>query len=186
MEVVIPFKSLSFDPNSSVWGFNMSRSIRRKSERGRWMEPYPEVRTSMAAHAGDLTGLSGLKQGLGLEIAPYATARYFDDEDNSDFEGDFGVDVRYRITPNLSATMSYNTDFAETEVDRRVVNLTRFPLFFPEKRDFFLEDSGIYSFGGLSTSSRGSPGLEAALIPLLHSANWSLQRRRNCADHPRI
>ena len=165
-EVAIPLKSVSFDPDKEVWGFNMSRSIRRKSERGRWLNAYPEVRTSMASEAGDITGLRGLRQGLGLEFAPYVISRYRDGSSaGSDFDLDFGADIRYRITPNLSATLSYNTDFAETEVDERIVNFSRFPLFFPEKRDFFLEDSGIYTFGGLTTSSRSVGGLTAVLVP---------------------
>jgi hypothetical protein len=92
--------------------------------------------------------LSGLRQGLGIEFAPYLVGRYRKGEGDTDWLGDWGADFRYRITPNLSATLSYNTDFAETEVDDRQINLTRFPLFFPEKRGFFLEDSGIYNFGG--------------------------------------
>ena len=164
-EIAIPFKTISFDPDGKVWGFNISRSIRRKSERGRWTSATPEVRTSMASKAGDILGLNGMKQGVGVAIAPYVIARHRDGFENGDgFDADFGADIRYRITPNLSATLSYNTDFAETEVDARIVNFTRFPLFFPEKRDFFLEDSGIYSFGGLSTSRR-TPGLTSELVP---------------------
>ncbi len=93
-----------------------------------------------------------LERGLGIEIAPYAIGRYRNERepDDSDTLFDAGLDLRYSITPNLTATLSYNTDFAETEVDARQINLTRFPLFFPEKRDFFLQDAGIFEFGGLS------------------------------------
>ncbi len=164
-EIAIPFASLSFDPNNDTWGFNISRNIRRKSERGRWTGARPEIRTSYAAEAGDLTGLSGLRQGLGIEFAPYLVGRYRKGEGDTDWLGDWGADFRYRITPNLSATLSYNTDFAETEVDDRQINLTRFPLFFPEKRGFFLEDSGIYNFGGLTSSRRSRTGLRNLLVP---------------------
>ena len=169
IEMAIPFKTLSFDPASSVWGFNLTRSISRKAERGRWSGARPEVRTSNVAEAGDLTGLAGMRQGIGLEVKPYALGRYSrrDAPPDTDRFGEFGGDVRYRITPNLSATISYNTDFAETEVDQRQVNLTRFPLFFPEKRDFFLEDSGIFEFGGLRSGiSQGARSVfRTPLIP---------------------
>lgn len=164
-EIAIPFNSVSFDPKIDTWGFNLSRNIRRKSERGRWTGARPEVRTSYAAEAGDLTGLNNLKQGLGFEFSPYVLGRYRKGMGDADLLGDWGADFRYRITPNLSATLSYNTDFAETEVDDRQINLTRFPLFFPEKRGFFLEDSGIYNFGGLSSSRRSRTGLSNLLVP---------------------
>ena len=151
VELQLPFKSVAFDPNSDTWGFNISRNIKRKSERGRWTGARPDIRTYYVAEAGALTGLRGLQQGIGLDLVPYVLGRYDVDKvsDDTDLTGDFGVDVRYRITPNLTASLSYNTDFAETEVDERQVNFTRFPLFFPEKRDFFLEDAGIFEFGGL-------------------------------------
>ena len=169
IEMAIPFKTLSFDPTSSVWGFNLTRSISRKSERGRWSGARPEVRSSNVAEAGDLIGLNGMRQGIGLEVTPYVLGRYsrMDEPSDTDRFGEFGGEVRYRITPNLSTTISYNTDFAETEVDQRQINLTRFPLFFPEKRDFFLEDSGIFEFGGLGSgiSLRPRSVFRSPLIP---------------------
>ena len=164
-EIAIPFKSLSFDPKASVWGFNITRSISRKVERGRWSSPFAHVHTYMVSEAGDLTGLYGLQQGIGLEVSPYVVGRYTDRDSDTDRTGDFGTDLRYRITPYLSATVSYNTDFAETEVDQRQLNFTRFPLFFPEKRPFFLEDGGIYEFGGLPTTGRRFNGLNRPVIP---------------------
>lgn len=151
VEIAIPFRSISFNPQSSSWGFNLGRNIKRRFERNRWSGARPEFRLSTVSEAGTLTGLEGLDQGLGLELTPYVLGRLTHDDDASDtdLEGDFGGDVRYRITPNLQANLSYNTDFAETEVDSRRINLTRFPLFFPEKRDFFLEDSGIFDFANL-------------------------------------
>ncbi len=151
LEFVIPLKSLSFNPNSSTWGFNITRNIKRKFERNRWSGAQPEYRTSTVSEAGTLSGLKGLKQGIGLELTPYILGKISHDDNANDTDGEFetGGEVRYRITPNLQASLSYNTDFAETEVDSRRVNLTRFPLFFPEKRDFFLEDSGIFDFANL-------------------------------------
>ncbi|HAK95983.1 MAG TPA: hypothetical protein DCM87_13580 [Planctomycetes bacterium] len=153
-EAAIPFKSLSFDPGTEVWGFNIFRQIRRNSEKNRWVSPRPELSTHNVAEAGTLRGLSGLRHGIGLEVIPYALGKYRRDHDSGDedWKGEWGGDLRYRITPNLTASLSYNTDFAETEVDMRQINLTRFPLFFPEKRGFFLEDSGVFRFGGLGTN----------------------------------
>ncbi|MEM7231544.1 MAG: DUF5916 domain-containing protein [Planctomycetota bacterium] len=158
-EIAIPLKTLSFDPNLSTWGFNVSRAIRRKTERGRWHGARPEVRSHHMSEAGNLTGLRGLKQGVGLDVTPYVLTRYTVDRVDSDTDwlGDFGGDVRYRVLPSLTATLSYNTDFAETEVDTRQVNLTRCPLVFPEKRAFFLEDSNIFEFAGIDSERRRTP-----------------------------
>ena len=155
-EIEIPFKSLSFDPDSDTWGFNLSRGVKRKSERGRWSSPRRSIRTYNVGEAGRLTGLRDLQQGVGLDVVPYVLGRWTSDRTRAsdDVDNEFGGDIRYRVTPNLTASLSYNTDFAETEVDARQVNLTRFPLFFPEKRDFFLEDAGIFEFANLGRFSR--------------------------------
>ncbi len=164
-EVAIPFKSLSFDPSKSVWGFNLERMIRRRAENARWTRPLPHVFTYYPAEAGDLTNLVGMKQGLGVEFVPYALARYHRDDISNETSFEAGFDLRYRMTPNLSATVSYNMDFAETEVDQRVINFTRFPLLFPEKRAFFLEDSSAYSFGSADRFRRfRTPDLGGKLI----------------------
>ncbi|MBI4586531.1 MAG: carbohydrate binding family 9 domain-containing protein [Planctomycetes bacterium] len=174
-EVAIPFDSISFNPGSETWGFNLSRTIKRKFEKGRWNDPSPEINTYNVAEAGNLTGLRGLKQGLGLELRPYALGkfRYQHSPLDSDLTGDAGGEIRYRITPNLTSSLSYNTDFAETEVDMRQINLTRFPLFFPEKRSFFLEDAGIFGFGGLGSellpfySRRIGLGGSGEVVPII-------------------
>ena len=155
-ELAIPFKTLSFDANSKNWGFNISRNIGRLGERSIWANARSEVYPHHLSEAGNLTGLNGIKQGLGLDVNPYTIGKYRKDyeKDDSDLLGDAGFDIRYRLTPNLTALASVNTDFAETEIDRRQVNLTRYPLFFPEKRQFFLEDSGIFAFGGAESASR--------------------------------
>jgi len=163
-ELAIPFKSLSFNPDNTTWGFNLSRSIARKVERGRWTGAKPNLHTFHVSQAGDITNLRGLKQGLGIELSPYALARWNNRSEASGTSGDLGLDARYRITPNLSTTLSYNTDFAEAEVDQRQLNFTRFPLFFPERRAFFLEDSGVFEYGGLTTSS-SSRGLSRPVLP---------------------
>ncbi len=148
-EVAIPHTSIAFAADSTVWGFNLSRGIKRRDEIVRWSGAQVRYRDHDVSEAGDLGGLEGLEQGIGLEIRPYGAARYRDDrvDDDVDRLFDAGVDARYSITPNLTASLSYNTDFAETEVDARQINLTRFPLFFPEKREFFLQDASIFEFG---------------------------------------
>ena len=155
-EIEIPSASLNFDPEATVWGFNLVRHLREENERARWSAPDPRFGFFEVAQAGNLTGIGPLRQGLGLDVVPFGTADWTRDRtlDDTDLELDAGVDVFYRPTPNSKLSVSLNTDFAETEVDQRRINLTRFPLFFPEKRDFFLEDSGAFFFG----PSSGGPG----------------------------
>ena len=168
VEIEIPLKSISFDEKNDIWGLNIGRSIGRDGDRGLWSNSRTSVYYWHASEYGNLTGLHGLKQGLGLDVNPYVLGRYQEDrlKDDTDLLGDFGADVRYRLTPSLTALASVNTDFAETESDRRQVNFTRFPLFFPEKRQFFLEDAGIFGFGGIASSSRrSSEQAETLLMP---------------------
>jgi hypothetical protein len=125
------------------------RHIRRRTEEVRWASPTPRISFFSIANAGTLEGFGELSQGLGLDVVPFGVANYDRDrtDDDDTLTGDVGVDAFWRLTPDTKLSVSVNTDFAETEVDARRVNLTRFPLFFPEKRDFFLEDSGIFTFG---------------------------------------
>ena len=148
-ELAIPTQTINFDPAGDTWGFNVRRFVRRRSEELRWASPEPRIRFFSVANAGTLTGIEGLQQGLGLDVAPFAVVDHRRDrvDDDDTTTGDVGLDAFWRLTPALKLSVSLNTDFAETEVDARQVNLTRFPLFFPEKRDFFLEDSGVYEFG---------------------------------------
>ena len=148
-EIRIPFGTLNFDPADDSWGFNVQRTIRRRNEEIRWSGHRLNQTLFEPVHAGTLTGIRDVSQGLGLEVTPYAVQNWRQTtaaDDPTSFPGDVGVDVGYSITPGLRAAVSVNTDFAEVEVDQRRVNLTRFPLFFPEQRDFFLEGSGVYSF----------------------------------------
>ena len=149
-EIALPFKTLSFKKGASTWGFNIRRLRKANDEDDRWAAPTVAHRFFRLAVGGTLVGMSGMQQGLGVEFVPYYKARLSRDRrvnKHSARTGDFGADLSYRITPALRFQLTYNTDFAETEVDERRVNLTRFPLFFPEKRDFFLEDAGLFEFG---------------------------------------
>lgn len=152
-EVEIPFRSLSFKPDQTSWGFNVERVIRRKEEKLRWASATRQKSLYAMEGAGLMTGMENLKTGLGLDVRPSAVARWLDSEDGSeDFEIEPSLDLFYRITPSLTATLTWQTDFANTEVDERVVNTTRFPIFFPEKRAFFLEDARYFRFGGIQRS----------------------------------
>ena len=151
-EIKIPFMSINFDPKSDVWGINFQRTIRRKNEEQLWTGHRRNQGLLRPQNAGILTGLVNPSQGVGLEVVPYAIAQagkeYDDDLDQyiNDKSADMGFDLNYKITSQLNASFTYNTDFAQTEVDDRQINLTRFPLRFPEKRDFFLEGSSILQF----------------------------------------
>src|SRR3989475_1709628 len=144
-EIEIPFKTLRFKPGQSVWGLNIERQIKRRQETDRWAAPRQNIWIGNLAEAGRLEGLDGLRQGLGLDVRPYVSGG----EGNSGGEFTGGIDIFQNITPNLNAAITVNTDFAETEADIRQVNLTRFPLFFPEKRTFFLEGAGVFDVAGL-------------------------------------
>ena len=147
-EVAIPFKTINFDPNNPDWGFTISRTIPRKKESLAWSS---YDRRLNPGTTGVLSGFSGLQQGKGLDIVPsfaVGTTRTYDPSDTDPvFEP--SLDVSYNITPSLTGVLTFNTDFSATEVDDRQVNLNRFSLFFPEKRDFFLRDADIFRFGGL-------------------------------------
>ena len=144
-EIEIPFKTLRFKPGQPVWGLNVERQIKRRQETDRWAAPRQNIWIGNLAEAGRLEGLTGMRQGLGLDVRPYVSGA----ADHRDGEFTGGIDIFKNLTPNLNAAVTVNTDFAETEADIRQVNLTRFPLFFPEKRTFFLEGAGVFDVAGL-------------------------------------
>lgn len=151
-EIKIPFRTLNFDIESDRWGANFMRVIRRKSETVLWTGYRRNQGIDRPQDAGLLTGLTGMSQGLGLEVVPFGILQSSEQRNSNDSETDMdgGLDINYSITPSLKASLTFNTDFAEAEVDQRQVNLTRFPLQFPEQRDFFLEGANIYEFAPAS------------------------------------
>jgi hypothetical protein len=163
-EFAIPFKSVRFSAERSDWGFNFSRTIERKIEEDRWAGARLDLNFLQVAEAGELTGFEGVSQGVGLDIRPFAAAHWLDSKTSgtSTTTGDPGLDLFYSVTPNLKLSATLNTDFAETEVDARQINLTRFPLFFPEKRTFFLENAANFSFSNTGSDFRNAG---AAVIP---------------------
>lgn len=150
-EMAIPVKTLSFNPASDTWGISFQREIARREESIAWTSRNQQTNPSTA---GSATGLSGLDQGVGLDVVPSVSFRHerrFDPE-GDDQEVEPSLDVFYKVTPALTAALTLNTDFSATEVDDRQVNLTRFGLFFPEKRAFFLQDADIFEFGRLTSA----------------------------------
>ena len=148
-ELAIPMKTLSFDLDQTTWGFNVERVIPRKNETIRWTAATRTKQVVAMGDAGQLEGLTGLRQGLGVDLVPYAklTGTRGNPGGNDAFLFKPGGDLYYKVTPSVTAALTINTDFAEKEVDDRKVNLTRFPLFFPEKRRFFLQDGNYFKFG---------------------------------------
>jgi len=148
-EIRIPFRTLNFNPSRKTWGINFQRTIRRKNEEVLWSGHRRNQGLYQTVHAGYLGGLENISQGIGLEVIPYASAAWQvmpHEAKPHTYPADLGFDLQYSLTPNLRTGLTLNTDFAEVEVDQRRVNLTRFPLYFPEKRDFFLEGSSVYDF----------------------------------------
>ena len=148
-EIRIPFRTLKFTQASQqTWGINFQRRLRRLNENSYWA-PLPRIhQLSRVSMAGTLQDLQALRPGNNLRIKPYALASANQVRRNAtggDF--DYGGDVKYGVTSGLTWDFTYNTDFSQVEADEQQVNLTRFSLFFPEKRDFFLENSGIFQFG---------------------------------------
>jgi hypothetical protein len=150
-ELAIPFQTLAFDPRNDTWGFNLARTIKRRLETDRWSGLSRDQSLLQVSAAGSIAGFAGLAQGVGLDVVPFYSARLQSDSrtDDTSLVGKPGVDAFYHITPSLQASLTVNTDFADTEVDDRRVNLTRFPLFFPEKRAFFLQDAPVFEFADL-------------------------------------
>jgi len=158
-ELAFPVQTFSFDPARSTWGFNVTRERIADGEDSRWATPRQGISFFTLSDGGHLTGLTGLHQGRGIEIIPYARVGLARPDSSRSEESAFdaGVDIAWRPTPASTLRLTINTDFAETEVDNRQINLDRFPLFFPEKRDFFLEDAGVFEFG--------APTLRRSLVP---------------------
>jgi hypothetical protein len=156
-EIEIPFKSLPFDPTTTEWGFNFGRGIRRRGEEMAWVS---YNRGYNASILGTMTGMQGMNQGVGLDIVPSfsVTSQKRHALNVTDYNEQPSLDAFYRLTPSMNAALTINTDFSATEVDNRQVNLTRFNLFFPEKRDFFLNDSDLFQFGNISNGG----GMSAA------------------------
>jgi hypothetical protein len=188
-ELAIPFSTLRFDPASTVWGINVLRYIRRNAEQAFWAPILLDADVKRVSKYGELTGIRDAQQGWGLNVKPFIVGS------NNNFatvaggaapptDGvDYGLDAKWAPTRGVAVDVTVNTDFGETEADDLQTNFTRFSLFQPEKREFFLENAGIFEFGpgapgagmltvmsvgALSFGSSGSTG-SAPLLKLFHS-----------------
>ena len=174
LEVAIPFKSLRYGPGlEQIWGINIRRQVRWKNELAA-LTPLDPARglpaIFQASQAATLVGLEApAGGGRTVELKPYAIsevagARTTPSTLKNDLTGDLGIDVKYGVTQSLAADLTVNTDFAQVEADEQQVNLTRFSLFFPEKREFFLENQGIFIFGGARSASFGGGGTDTPVL----------------------
>ncbi|HEY1952503.1 MAG TPA: DUF5916 domain-containing protein [Gemmatimonadaceae bacterium] len=185
-EFRIPFSTLRFaSTNSGVFGFNVRRFICRKNEEILWRGWLRTEGLHQLLAEGDLTELGVLERSRDLEIKPYALLRGVEPQFGNDgrkigagsISGKFGLDAKAAIASTLTADLTIDTDFAQAEVDQQVVNLTRFPTFFPEKRDFFLESSGVFDFGTLGQTqtfySRRIGLVNGVPVPILAGARMT-------------
>jgi hypothetical protein len=155
-EFRIPFRTLRFHAGGDTqFGFNVRRFIRRKNEEDLWRSYGRAQGLYHLDNEGAITELTDLQRPHGLELSPYALGQAVETEHDSlgaeaaggYLGGKAGVDAKLGITPTLTADLTLNTDFAQVEADQQVINLSRFPFFFPEKRQFFLESSGLFDYG---------------------------------------
>ena len=150
-EMVIPFKTLRYEPGTDrTWGLQIMRNLRRRNEQSFWSPVSRAFDLTQVDVAGELAGLD-LGVHRNLQLIPYVLGGLKQDytrvQDQTQMAHEAGLDVKYSLTPSLTLDATFNTDFAQVEVDEEQINLTRFDLFFPEKRPFFLENSGIFDFG---------------------------------------
>ena len=152
-EITIPFSQLRFNRSDSmVWGVNFGRTIRQKKEEATWVpvsRQYGSRSKYRTANLGSLVGLAGITPSRRLEVLPYVLpgVNRIEGDEGIDSKFDIGLDLKYGLTSNLTADLTLNTDFVQVEADQEQVNLTRFSLYFPEKRPFFLEGAGLFDFG---------------------------------------
>jgi hypothetical protein len=150
LEIELPFRTFNFNPGSDTWGINFQRTVQRKNESSIWSGWARNQGLRRMTNAGMVTGIRDVTQGHGLDIKPYGA--YISEASpgggnaRMKGEGSAGVDLFYNPTPLLRANFTVNTDFAQTEVDQRQTNLTRYSLFFPEQRDFFLDGATFLDF----------------------------------------
>lgn len=155
VEIEIPFRSISFDPEADGWGLILTRERAHKAEEIRWAGIDQSLDTFNFSRAGRLEGIRDVNQGRGLEITLQGTGSVARDwnrprQDSVNFEP--SVDALYRFTPSLAGLITFNSDFSDTPLDNRQINTGRFSLFFPETRDFFLQDAAFFEFGGRAFS----------------------------------
>jgi hypothetical protein len=177
VELAIPWSQLRFDPTQGeqVWGMNVLRRIRRKNEDATWAPMDRQWQLYVSSRGGELRGFDNLETGRNLSIKPFALASEPSGSLQTEAETGFevGGDLKYGITPGVTLDLTVNTDFSQVEVDQEQVNLTRFSLFLPEKREFFLENAGVFQFGDRG-SSRTRTGASSRDFSLFYSRRIGL------------
>ena len=172
-EFEIPFNTLRFNPANDTWGLNVRRMIRRKSEEVNWSPIMRDADMYRVSQYGQLNNMRAGDPSRNLRFKPFATASGDEgiDTDVGDLAGDaqVGLDVRWGVTDSMTFDLTINTDFAQVEADEQRVNLTRFSLFFPEKREFFLENAGIFQFASGGGGRGGGGGGRGPLLRVYHS-----------------
>jgi len=177
VEIAIPWTTLRFDPTKAnqVWGMNLLRRIRRKNEDGYWAPVDRKDPVHRMSKAGTLEGIQGIRAGRNLRLKPFALAS---DQSGTQVAGggsevDAGADAKWGLTSGLTLDATFRTDFSQADVDQERVNLTRFPLFFPEQRDFFVENSGSFLLGDV-TERNFRTGSSLREFTLFHSRRIGL------------
>jgi len=158
-EIAIPMVTVRFsDADQQSWGMNIMRNMGGKNEQAFWAPISKEFTITRVSMAGVLEGMESLNRGMDLRVTPFVTgggsSTLESNVESNDWQRDYGLDVKYGLTAGLNLDLTLNTDFAQAEVDDEQVNLTRFALFFPEKRDFFLENSGQFRIGSANPFNR--------------------------------
>ena len=179
-EILIPIKTLRYGSTpQGAWKVNFSRQIRRNNEITYWSEIPRRYNITRVSLAGELVGVNrdDIHPGRNLSVIPYVTTSLADRGSDTSSTSDIGVDLKYGVTSGLTLDLTYNTDFSHVEVDQQQVNLDRFRLTFPEKRDFFLENSGIFEIGSVRLQ-RGTPDVEDPSVFYSRNIGLSLDRRQ--------
>jgi hypothetical protein len=191
IEMAIPFKSLRYQPQpDQTWGINLRRVVRWKNEWS-YLTQVPRALTTFrgilkVSSAGTLVGLRAPVATRNLEVKPYVLGGVTTDRTllqplSNDLSRRAGGDLRYGLTQNVTAEVTLNTDFAQVEVDEQQVNLTRFNLFFPEKRDFFLENLGVFAFAGRASAGVAAGSGDTPYL-FLAASGWTTLARFRCAS----
>src|SRR5688572_32864232 len=172
LEIEIPFSTLNFDPNAEGWGINFQRTVRRKNEESVWSGWLRNQGLNRLSNAGLLVGLEDIAEARGLDLKPYllggSSAAPGRGDSRTVNDVDAGADIFYNPTPGVRTNLTINTDFAQTEVDQRLTNLERFPQFFPEKRDFFLDGATVFDFQSTAANDNSLIPFSTRRIGLNH------------------
>jgi len=184
VEMAIPWSTLRFDPtrDPQSWGINFLRRVRRKNEVSYWAPLERRDRIFLMSQAGTMLGLPTVPTGRNLTVKPFVLASRSSGSNlqsaDRGNEADGGLDLKLGITPRVTLDLTWRTDFSDADVDQEQVNLTRFAVFFPERRDFFLENSGIFTFSDVTAPGAPRTGTSARDFTLFHSRTIGLQAGR--------